>query len=204
MPRRRKTTPATVIIAAFILALAAMLVNDEAPEQGNKDTFTGRVVGISDGDTIRVLHMGKEQKVRLYGIDTPEKRQPYGTAARKFTSEHVFGKTVTIRSTGKDRYGRILGWVIYADERNLNIEILEAGLAWWYRQYAPDDHVLQQAEQRARNAGRGLWRQKNPVAPWEYRKRGRAESRKLPADRHVPKPVGQIADIFNHSRMSMS
>lgn len=128
--------------------------------------FSGRVVGVADGDTITVLHNGFGERFRLTGIDCPEKRQPFGNRAKQFTSSLVFGKTVTVRGTGRDRYGRTLGVVFLPDGRNLNQELVKAGLAWWYRQYSKDE-TLAQLEQEARTARRGLWVDPNPIPPWE-------------------------------------
>ena len=133
--------------------------------------FTGRVVGISDGDTIKVLHNGKAEKIRLYGIDCPEKGQAFGTRAKQFTSELVFGKNVTIKDHGLDKYGRTVGDVILPDGRVLNRELVAAGLAWWYRRYAPHDGTLERLEEEARAKQRGLWADPNRVSPWCYRKR---------------------------------
>ena len=132
--------------------------------------FSGRVVGISDGDTIKVLHNGKAEKIRLHGIDCPEKGQAYGLKAKQFTSEMVFGKTVTVQEQGLDKYGRTVGEVILPDGRSLNRELVAAGLAWWYRQYSKDGS-LGQLEDEARSAKRGLWADPNLVSPWCYRKR---------------------------------
>lgn len=132
--------------------------------------FTGKVVGVSDGDTISVMHNGKAERIRLSGIDCPEKRQAYGNRAKQFTSQLVFGKEVTVQVAGRDRYGRPLGEVVLPDGRNLNQELVKAGLAWWYRQYAPGNTALERLEQEARTAKRGLWVDPNPVPPWEWRK----------------------------------
>ncbi len=131
--------------------------------------FTGRVVGVADGDTITVLHNGKGERIRLHGIDCPEKRQPFGKRAKQFTSRLTYGKEVTVEDLGQDRYGRTIGEVILPDGRVLNRKLVKAGLAWWYRRYAPDDQTLKQLEQEARAAKRGLWADADPVPPWEWR-----------------------------------
>src|SRR2546425_7886966 len=95
--------------------------------------FSDLVVGVTDGDTIKVLRNGKAEKIRLHGIDCPEKSQPFGTRAKQFTSEMVFGKTVTVHVTDRDRYGRTVADVILPDGTNLNRELVKAGLAWWYK-----------------------------------------------------------------------
>ncbi len=131
--------------------------------------FTGRVVGVSDGDTITVLHNGKGERIRLHGIDCPEKRQAFGKRAKQLTSNLVFGKTVTVQAVDRHRYGRTVAEVLLPDGRSLNRELVKAGFAWWYWRYAPDDETLAQLEREAREAKRGLWVDPNPVSPWEWR-----------------------------------
>ena len=96
-------------------------------------TFTGKVVAVSDGETISVMRQGRAVKVRLHGIDCPEKKQAYGTRAKQFTSDMAFGKEVEVRVRDTDRYGRLVGEVILSDGTNLNQELVGAGFAWWYR-----------------------------------------------------------------------
>jgi endonuclease YncB( thermonuclease family) len=134
------------------------------------EQFTGTVVGISDGDTISVLREGKAVKVRLYGIDAPEKAQAFGTRARQFTAALVFQKDVTIVVHAIDRYGRIVGDVLLPDGRNLSQELVKAGMAWWYKPYAAKDTTLAQLEAEARAAKRGLWADAHPIPPWAWRK----------------------------------
>ena len=128
------------------------------------------VIGISDGDTIRVLHEGVSKRIRLWGIDCPELGQPFGTTAKKFTGDLAFGKIVKIRVRDVDRYHRIVAEIVLPDGRMLNTELVKAGLAWWYRRYAKSDAELQRLETEAREAKRGLWADPNPVPPWEWRK----------------------------------
>jgi len=131
--------------------------------------FTGKVVGVSDGDTISVMHNGKAERIRLSGIDCPEKSQAFGQRAKQFTSALVFGKDVTVNVQDTDRYGRTVGEVKLLDGRVLNQELVQAGLAWWYRKYAPGDTTLERLETEARAAKRGLWVEPHPVPPWEWR-----------------------------------
>jgi len=137
------------------------------------EEFTGKVVGVSDGDTIKVLRAGKQVRVRLSGIDCPEKRQAFGKRAKRFTSDLVFAKTVTVKVTDIDRYKRIVGEVILKDGTNLNHALVRAGLAWWYQRYAPGDRELERLEKSARENKRGLWADPDPLPPWEFRKRRR-------------------------------
>lgn len=145
-------------IILFLLPVAAMA------------DFSGRVVGISDGDTIKVLHNGNAEKIRLHGIDCPEKGQAYGNNAKQFTSAMVFGKDVTVQVKDTDKYGRTVADVILPDRRSLNRELVAAGLAWWYRKYSKDKS-LGQLEDEAKAARRGLWADPDPIPPWCYRKR---------------------------------
>jgi len=125
---------------------------------------------VTDGDSITVL-IGREQvRVRLYGIDCPERAQAFGTRARQFTGELAFGNVVTVRVRDTDRYGRAVGEVLLPDGRNLNHELVQAGLAWWYRQYARGDGTLERLEAEARVERRGLWADRAPVPPWEWRR----------------------------------
>lgn len=132
--------------------------------------FSGKVVAVKDGDTIEVLRDGTNAvRVRLSGIDCPEKKQAFGNKAKLFTSRLVFGKTVKVLDKGKDRYGRTLGEVILEDGRSLNHELVRAGLAWWYRQYAKKDKELERLERKARVTKSGLWFDTEPVPPWQWR-----------------------------------
>ena len=135
--------------------------------------FSGRVVLVLDGDTIEELRERTPQRVRLHGVDCPERGQAFGTVAREFTAERAFGRTVTIRMRDTDRYGRTVGEVILPDGKNLNHELVRAGLAWWYQHYAADDIRLERAESEARQARRGLWTDPHATAPWDYRHRER-------------------------------
>ncbi len=137
----------------------------------NRPLLTGKVVGIIDGDTIDILIEGKQTiRIRLDGIDCPERRQDFGRRARQFTADAAFGKEVTVRVTDIDRYGRTVGTVILPGGQNLNHALIENGFAWWYRKYASADSALARLEQQAREHGRGLWRQKIAIPPWEFRK----------------------------------
>ncbi len=132
--------------------------------------FTGRVVGVSAGDTITVLHNGKGERIRLHDINCPEKRQTFGKRAKQFTSSLVFAKTVTVQALDQDRYGRTVGEVLLPDGCSLNRELVRAGFARWYRRYAPDAETLKELEGEARVARRGLWADPNPTPPWEWRR----------------------------------
>ena len=135
--------------------------------------YTGSVVGVLDGDTIEVLNGHHAERIRLSGIDCPEKGQAFGNRAKQAASELVFGKEVTIQTHGKDKYKRTLADVILPDGMSLNQELVKQGWCWWYRKYAPGDTVLEGLESEAREARKGLWVDPEPVPPWEWRKRSR-------------------------------
>jgi endonuclease YncB( thermonuclease family) len=139
------------------------------------DTLTGRVVRVTDGDTIVVLDSANVQhKIRLTGIDAPERKQAFGTKSKEHLSDSVAGKFVVVDYNKRDYYKRILGKVLLNNE-DMNLEQIRAGLAWHYKKYqneqTPTDRELySKAEIEAREARRGLWYDPEPVPPWEYRK----------------------------------
>lgn len=143
-------------------------------------TFTGTVVGIADGDTVTVLDSSHSQhKVRLSGIDAPEKSQPFGNVSRQHLSRLVFEKEVTVHAYKTDRYGRTVGKVL-VEGTDVNLEQIRAGLAWHYKQYEREQEVADRAayvteEEEARLARRGLWRESQAVPPWEYRRMRRGQ-----------------------------
>ena len=130
--------------------------------------WAGRVVGITDGDTIRVLQAGKQVDIRLAAIDCPEMDQPYGPTAKKFTAGLVEDKIVRIWPTDTDTYGRTVAFV-FVGSANLNKELLKAGLAWHYKRYSRDPE-LAKLEFQARAQKIGIWSEPNPVPPWEWKK----------------------------------
>lgn len=137
------------------------------PRPGSADTVW-RVVSVHDGDTVRALDPDKrEHRVRLHGIDAPEVGQAFGTKSRDGLRTLVMGKVVTVDHRGEDRYGRTLAR-LEVDGRDVNREMVAAGLAWHYVRYS-DDASLAAAEVEARAAHRGLWADREPVPPWEWR-----------------------------------
>lgn len=133
---------------------------------------------MADGDTITVLDANKVQhKVRLAGIDAPERTQPYGERSRESLDELVAGKTVIVETHKKDRYKRLVGKVL-VDGHDVNIEQVRRGMAWFYREYAheqsaTDRQGYDQAEIEAKGFRKGLWADKSPVPPWEFRQKNR-------------------------------
>jgi endonuclease YncB( thermonuclease family) len=142
------------------------------------DTLDGRVVGVTDGDTITVLDgQSVEHKIRLMGIDAPEKAQPFGQHAKQSLSDLVFGRTVAVDWQKLDRYGRIVGKVLVGG-LDANLEQVRRGLAWHYKKYASEQDAIDRAsysqtEIEAQNGQRGLWADPMPVPPWDWRKNRR-------------------------------
>ncbi|MBW8363349.1 MAG: thermonuclease family protein [Rhizobium sp.] len=138
-------------------------------------TLVGQVVGVTDGDTVTVLDEQKQQhKVRLAGIDAPEKKQPFGQRSKEALSDAVFGKTVSVEWNKLDRYGRIIGKIV-VDARDVNLSQVEVGLAWWYQQYSAEQSVGDRqlyalTEENARRERLGLWSEAEPTPPWDWRK----------------------------------
>jgi micrococcal nuclease len=157
---------------SFRLALIA-LVLWSVPASA-QERFAGKVVGVTDGDTISVMRDGRAVRVRFDGIDCPESGQDFGRRARQFTSEAVFAKEATIEVRDVDRYGRLVGRV-YVAGKDVNLAIVRAGLAWHYNQYS-NDPVLANAEAEARSRKAGLWSHANPIPPWKFRHPTRVES----------------------------
>lgn len=138
-------------------------------------TLTGKVVAIADGDTITVLDANRVQhKIRLAGIDAPERRQPFGQRAKEFLSSLLSGQDVVeVETEKRDRYGRSVGKV-YADRRDVNLAMVVAGFAWHYKKYqteqsASDRLLYMAAEEDARARAIGLWGDARPIAPWDWR-----------------------------------
>lgn len=139
--------------------------------------LTSRVIHVSDGDTIVMLAPdGGKVKVRLYGIDAPEKAQPYGPQAAGILKNLILNQVVTIDTINVDRYGRYVAKVFY-NRQDINAEMIRLGAAWHYRYYdkSPSYMQYEELERYARVNRRGLWNRDNPTPPWEYRKRIREQ-----------------------------
>lgn len=132
---------------------------------------TAKVIGIKDGDTVLVLLGDNTQKtLRLAEVDCPESGQPFGKNAKEFTSSQIFGKNIEFIETDTDRYGRTIAKLYYNNGKYLSAEIIKAGLGWWYYYYS-NDKDLGTYQQNAMKLKLGLWQDKNPIQPWNWRKR---------------------------------
>lgn len=158
-------------IRILLLAASLLFANVSAA-----DTLHGRVVGVADGDTVTVLDASNTQtKVRLIGIDAPEKRQAFGSRSKEHLSDLVFNRQVTVEHSKQDKYGRTVG-KIFVDGVDANLEQVKVGLAWHYKQYQREQSVedrttYAQAEEHAKAAKRGLWVDRDPTPPWDWRHR---------------------------------
>lgn len=138
-------------------------------------TLQGQVVGVSDGDTVTVLDASRRQhRVRLAGIDAPEKKQAFGARSQHSLSEMVFRKQVIVSYGKTDRYGRIVGKVLLAS-LDVGLEQVKLGMAWHYKAYEREQSTVDrlayaQAEVDAQSEKRGLWRDARPVPPWDFRR----------------------------------
>ena len=140
--------------------------------------WSGEVVGITDGDTITVFNSKtlKDVKIRLYGIDTPERGQPFSKKAKQFTSNMVFGKVVEVGAITVDHYGRTVS-LVYVEGKGVCDELIRAGLAWVYYLYCnlPICAEWKNLEAEAKEAKRGIWSEHNPIPPWVFRRKKRSQ-----------------------------
>ena len=136
--------------------------------------FPVRVVGISDGDTFTALNRDNLQlKIRLSGIDAPEKKQAYGNKSKEFLSSLIFGKSIVIDIQSQDSWGRYIAYAYTPDGQDVSYLMIESGMAWHFLKY-DNNSSYENAEKEACYARRGLWADSDPIAPWNYR----ADSRK--------------------------
>jgi endonuclease YncB( thermonuclease family) len=140
-------------------------------------TITGQVVGITDGDTMTVLVDERQVKVRLSEIDAPERKQPYGQRSRQALADLCHGVQAEISSTGKDRYGRVLGRVSCRGV-DANAALVHDGYAWVFDRYVTD-RSLYALQSIAKGARRGLWADKSAIPPWQWRKDRRRGNHRL-------------------------
>ena len=159
------------------------------------------MVHVVDGDTITVSRNAQRVKVRLYGIDSPEKSQYYGQNAKQFTSSQVMGKTVEVEEIDIDRYGRVVG-LVSAGDLILNRHLIEYGYAWVYDRYCKRSFCSEwkSLEAEARKNRKGLWKNPNVMAPWEYWHGGRKKKSVSPAPAGTTKgPCDCSGNLYNCS-----
>lgn len=169
-----KKSPIRMTFKSAAIALALCLVF-----QAQAETLLGKVIRVQDGDTITVLDDTRIQhKIRLTGIDAPERRQAFGNVSKESLAEQVAGQSVAVEWVKVDRYGRKVGKVLLAG-LDCNLEQVKRGLAWHYKQYQreqspADRQIYAEAEVEARSAKLGLWQDAEQVPPWEFRRKGKS------------------------------
>jgi micrococcal nuclease len=156
-------------LLAFFLVLN-FLSCDLLPSQESHSGQTGLVTHIVDGDTYDIMLDGQKTRIRMDGIDAPERGMDYYKQAKNYLGELCENNEIRVEITDTDRYGRSIAKSYLPDGRELGHEMVKAGMAWHYKKYS-DDATLSQLEQEAKNAGIGLWSLSNPEAPWEHRKK---------------------------------
>jgi endonuclease YncB( thermonuclease family) len=168
MGHRLRTIVLVMIACAISLSTASRKTPPRRGQGAAGDVIVGKVVKIADGDTLTVLDDDNAQhRIRLFGIDAPEKSQAFGNQSKKSLSEKVFGESVRVEVTDIDRYGREVGR-IYLGDRFINLEQVHDGYAWRYTTY-DRHHEFDAAEAEARAHRRGLWAAPHPTPPWEFR-----------------------------------
>lgn len=181
MARALRTSDASCsrLLPAPAAILVLVLAVDAAPAAA--ETLSGRVVGIADGDTLTILDGSNQQhRIRLSGIDAPEKQQPFGNVSKQNLARLAFGRHTVADCPKLDRYGRQI-CVVRVTGKDVGLGQLEARLVWWYRKYAKeqssqDRDRYARAEDEARAANAGLWREPQPIPPWEWRHARRTTS----------------------------
>ena len=133
-------------------------------------TYTGKVTSVKDGDTIEMLVNGKPIRIRLFGVDAPEKGQAFGEKSRQFTADLCFGKVVKAVQKSRDQYRRVVAEVFLPDNSSLNYRLLQAGFAWHYTNFSKNE-TWAAATLKAKKENQGLWKDAHPVAPWDWRKK---------------------------------
>ncbi len=147
------------LIAVFSLSVQAEII-------------TGKVIKVADGDTLTLLtDSNKKIRIRLAGIDAPERKQPFGNSAKEILAKLVFQKKILIETQTKDRYRRTVG-IVFLDNQNVNNELVRQGMAWVYKKYT-DNETLYKLEDKAKTRRIGLWADETPIAPWDWRRGNR-------------------------------
>ncbi|MBM9537448.1 thermonuclease family protein [Desulfobulbus alkaliphilus] len=157
--------------ALLVLILLATILAGSLRDL-SAQTWEARVVRVADGDSLEVQRGSQRYRIRLFGIDCPEYGQPCGKEAGHFTRTMVMGKTVTLKTMDKDRYGRIVA-LVWSGDRLVNRELVRRGWAWVYPKYClaqPLCTELKTLERSARMQRTGLWEERNPLPPWQWKR----------------------------------
>lgn len=155
-----------VLLSSLLLTLSM---------QTHADELSGRVIDVASGDSITIVDANNtELKVRLSGIDAPEKQQPFGLESRKSLTDLVYGKEVTVNWIKRDYHKRVVGKVLL-NKVDINLEQVKRGMAWVFKHFMDDPYSQDQADymdaqEEAENRHLGLWSQRDPIPPWEFRR----------------------------------
>lgn len=183
-----------LLLRSFLVALLSSLL---LLPSANADRLSGKVVHVLDGDTVEVRDANRRvHRVRLAGIDAPEIDQPHGTQARRALAKAVAGETLIVDWHKRDRYDRLVGKLLL-DNTDVNLALVRSGYAWWYRAYAGeqtarDRRLYEAAEQMARRERVGLWRDPQPIAPWDWRAGLRSSPASPPRSGDCPCDSGRL------------
>ncbi len=172
--RKRKKNGIKKKYIVLLVGLVIFLINffgEKFEEYQNKKIpeKTYKVLYVSDGDTVVIDDNGEKRKLRLYGIDAPEKAQEYGLESKEFLLNKIRNKKISVSFRSKDRYGRDIS-IIHIENENINELMVREGYAWWYEEYAKDNLNYKEYQKKAKEEKKGLWSKPKPIAPWEYRK----------------------------------
>lgn len=162
---------------------------------GANPWMQGSVIKVSDGDTFQMMVGGEKQKIRLYGIDCPESKQPFGAAATHAVDSLIMGRTVKVQIINTDRYQRLVGDVWVNDSLNLNQWLVAHGYAWWYPQYGKERRHWKQVEAQARAQKLGLWADDDPTPPWEWRKNRKSAPASPKKAQTTSKKKSEVSDL---------
>jgi len=152
----------------IITSIVFLLLGRESVSTSQKSQ-TYKVIAIADGDTFSVLQNKTVVRIRVEGIDAPEKGMPYYKVSKQYLAKLCFNKNVKIKVVKFDRYGRTVARAVLPNGKDVSAEMIKAGLAWHYKKYS-SDKLLSTFEIQARKNKYGLWKDQNPIAPWEIRK----------------------------------
>ncbi len=163
-----KSSLSLLLILSIPLLLGASC---QAPAKQDE----GPVVKVIDGDTFDLLINGQQVRVRMDGIDAPERGMDYYKVSKTYLGDLCMGKQVRVVLKEKDQYQRWVGRGFLTDDRDLSLEMVKAGMAWHFKKYSADA-ALSSAEEEARSNNRGLWQMPDPMAPWDFRKSKRKKN----------------------------
>jgi endonuclease YncB( thermonuclease family) len=177
MAKKKTSVKKTTKLLAFLFAMLVSgffaketVIKEYAPPI--KGIISGTVSKISDGDTLTIINSDKKLvKIRLYGIDSPETKQKFGSDSKEFLANKINGKYITVDVIDIDRYKRSVSR-IFLDDLDINRAMIENGYAWVYSQYCkiPERAEWEQLQETAKADKKGLWQEENPIPPWKWRK----------------------------------